>query len=173
MSLNKMRTEAVLQQMLFLWLSSCSAIAIAGCRDPTRQPFASSSYWNTPIGTGAKYVPAGVNQKGFLFDSTSVVNFHNDPEFQWVLDDSDPLVAFFSQGGWNRNNLSAIDATVKNTSTIIGPYSGVLLPMDASMVTNRFNQENNCVAFVLPGKRWVLETQPIARYPGRNFATTA
>lgn len=31
---------------------------VANCRDPIQQPFAANSIWNTPIGSGAQFVPA-------------------------------------------------------------------------------------------------------------------
>src|SRR5580658_4920873 len=36
------------------------ARADAGSRDPLEQPFASTSIWNMPIGSGAMYVPANL-----------------------------------------------------------------------------------------------------------------
>ena len=46
----------------------------AACRDRFLQPFAVDSVWNTAIGSGAQFVPAGI----FAADKPQVLSFHND-----------------------------------------------------------------------------------------------
>lgn len=42
-------------------LESAVAVQVVRSRNPLQQPFASNSIWNTPIGTGAVYVPANLS----------------------------------------------------------------------------------------------------------------
>jgi hypothetical protein len=134
------------------------------CRDPVLQPFTSSSYWNTPIGSAANYTPAGAYGTGFLFDNFSPSNIHDDFEFHWPLNDSTTLMPFLEQGGWGTSAVNCF-------TNLTGPYQGVSLPWNpATMVTNQYQQENNPVAFVLPDARTVIEVQPLQQCPGWNVA---
>lgn len=60
---------AVLLGTLAPALSGATAASAAttpgGERDPLRQPYASTSIWNTPIGSQARYVPTPVRARGF------------------------------------------------------------------------------------------------------------
>ena len=51
----------VVAHMLAL-LGVCSSTMSANCRDRLKQPFSSTSIWNTAIGSGAVFVPANVYQ---------------------------------------------------------------------------------------------------------------
>ncbi|MGZ4869152.1 MAG: hypothetical protein ACXV2F_02175, partial [Halobacteriota archaeon] len=42
-------------------LMTCGGSASAATRDPLKQPFASTSIWNMPIGSGAVFTPANIS----------------------------------------------------------------------------------------------------------------
>ena len=49
---------------------AAAATTPTGGRDPLRQPYASNSIWNTPIGSQARYVPTPVRAGGFAVRTT-------------------------------------------------------------------------------------------------------
>ena len=53
------------------------AASRSGARDPFTWPFASTSIWNTPIGSGAVYAPAGLTAFGFRPEPIGV--YREDP----------------------------------------------------------------------------------------------
>src|ERR1035441_11073549 len=49
-------------------LFSASDVANAQTRDPRLQPFSASSFWNTPLGTGAQFQAATDTETAMLLD---------------------------------------------------------------------------------------------------------
>ena len=71
--------------------SHSSTVSAAGTRNPYQQPFASTSIWNTPIGSGAVYVPAGIappTARTLTADQTLT-----------LMDPSAPMTAIAANGG--------------------------------------------------------------------------
>ena len=56
-----------------------AAPVAAVCRDRWLEPFSSNSIWNTAIGSGAVFTPAGLFAPGDHRGPPS--NFHNDQDF--------------------------------------------------------------------------------------------
>lgn len=95
---------------------AAAASASTGCRDPLLQPFASTSIWNTPIGSGAVLA----DDNGLLGNFVTNV-FHNDTQyiiFNSSLDDPSllhnrtttvvtDLVEVIDQGWWGHTPLPA------------------------------------------------------------------
>jgi hypothetical protein len=67
-----------------------SVTAAAGPRDPFLQPFSSTSVWNTPIGSGAKYAETSIGSTGIGVDT---VHIHR-------VSSSDPVVDSFDAGAF-------------------------------------------------------------------------
>lgn len=68
--------------MIVVLLTACGDVAVpAAKRNKMLWPFASSSIWNMPIGTGAQYVPAGIKpvQTSVLSLSFLITTTPNDP----------------------------------------------------------------------------------------------
>ncbi len=63
-----------LQLLAALLLGSHVPAVSSGCRDPLHQPFAPTSIWNTPLGSGAQFAPTGMDR----FEATM---FHVDGNF--------------------------------------------------------------------------------------------
>ena len=80
-----------------------SSACLAACRDRFLEPFASGSIWNTAIGSGAQFAPAG------LFPTTrEPTQFHNDQDFFLRVSSADPLTPWVNQGDWGGDDHCAI-----------------------------------------------------------------
>lgn len=70
---------------------AAAATTPAGERDPLRQPYASTSIWNTPIGSQARYVPTPVRARGFAVHTDwFVVTRSTDPLERTLLPSPGP-----------------------------------------------------------------------------------
>lgn len=123
---------------------------VAAFRDPLVQPFATSSIWNTPIGSGASYVAAniGPRQSNALQADEDII----------VMSPTSPVTAIYkNNAGWS--------ATLSRCPI----DSGILLenvPMPASLVisdTPTSDTANSGLAALMPDRRTVKQTQPFAR----------
>ena len=66
------------------------------CRDRWLEPFSSDSIWNTAVGSGARFEPAGLFAEG---DARGVPdNFHNDQDFLVRTSTADPVTDWKNQG---------------------------------------------------------------------------
>jgi hypothetical protein len=124
---------------------SATGAGRGACRDPLRQPFASTSIWNTPIGSGAKLKPAG------LFAGTPErplpPRFHCDQDWFVVVRPGDPLVD--------------VHAGYFGNCSVRGPVVGKMqLPRD--FVTD-CGPNNNAAAVLQGDGHTLLEFQPIYR----------
>jgi hypothetical protein len=140
-------------------ISAASAMTLAATRDPLQQPFASNSIWNMPIGTGASYVPA--NLKGNPGNNIWATMPYIDEE-KIVLAPAAPQIKLnYSNAAWSgRNRCTPTGGLV------------VVVPMPSSYVVPN-NTQNNSAAFLLPDKRTIVQTQPLARCsPGSDTGTT-
>jgi hypothetical protein len=122
----------------------------AAYRDPLVQPFASTSIWNMPIGSGARYVAAGIvspSQNAVYGDDDIVVLTPSAP--------STPL--YRNQADWNPDVSRC-------------PWDGGPLlfdvPMPAAFVlgdTPTTDTPNSGLAALLADGRTLKQTQPFAR----------
>ena len=113
------------------------------CRDRLLQPFASSSIWNTPIGSGAELQPAGIFDGRFPLP----VDFHIDQEWFVATGADDPVVP------WHHGYFQscAIEGEV---------MASLRLPEN---FTTDCGMNNNAAAVLMPNGRHLVEFQPIYR----------
>lgn len=129
-----------------------------GTRDPLKQPFASNSIWNMPIGSAAVYVKA--NLSGNPGKSIWAFMPGIDAE-RIVLAPRSPLVQVkFSDAGW----------TGRNRCTATG---GVLMqvPIPSSYVVPN-GTLNSSATFLMPDRRTLVQAQPLARCSVGGSATS-
>lgn len=137
------------------------SVAAAGTRNALNWPFASTSLWNMPIGSGARYVAAGL-----YFTATP-----NSTEYWYPLPQSDherivltpgsPVTnVYISNVGWSGGNRCNSQA---------GVFFQAPIPA-AFVVAN--STENNGAAILLSDGATVVQTQPFTRCPGYSYATT-
>lgn len=123
-------------------------------RDPLKQPFASSSIWNMPIGSGAVYVPA--NLSSALGSGMPQID-----DERIIFKPTAPLTAVnYSSAGWSGAN--------RCTAT-----GGQLLsvPIPTNYI-NPNNIDNSSAAFLMPDGRTIAQTQPLARCSAGGPATS-
>ncbi|GAA4916937.1 hypothetical protein EV188_104561 [Actinomycetospora succinea] len=129
----------------------------SGGRDPLRQPFASSSIWNMPIGSGAVYVPANLPAIPGNDTGSRVPQIDDEPI---VLSPGAPLTQVLaSSGGWGGNRCKT-QKTVLATVPIPANY---VLPSD---------NKNQSASFLAADGRTVVSTQPLARCAAGGPATS-
>jgi hypothetical protein len=130
----------------------------AATRDPMKQPFASNSIWNMPIGSNAQYVAA--NLKGNPGNNIWASMPYIDEE-KIIMTPTAPLTKLnMSSAGWSgKNRCSATGGLV---------YT---VPMPSSYVVPHSTQ-NNSAAFLLADKRTIVQTQPLTRCTAGAPGTT-
>jgi hypothetical protein len=126
-------------------------------RDPLKQPFASTSIWNMPIGSAATYVPAHIKP------ATGTALEPDDDVI--VLTPTAPSTGIFT-------NTADWDPTMSRC-----PVEGPLLfdaPMPASFVVPDPQQQtpNSGLAVLLGDARTIKQTQPFARCTAGQSATS-
>lgn len=136
-----------------------SHVSWAACRDPINQPFASSSIWNTPIGTEAQFVAAN------LYNEVNTSKFHVDTEY--IVPKGEDVVRVIDQGWWGAEPKDVAakcpNATKKNLfchCTVVGPttQTTVAVPRDFVVHTTGNNEGT-----IFLNKTHVLQLQPIYR----------
>ena len=107
----RVRTVALAWALVMLWFAQADASDAtrpastaraapptppdaAACRDRWLEPFASTSIWNTAIGSGAQFAPA----KLFAYEAAHPDQFHNDQDFLVRASPGDPPVRWINQG---------------------------------------------------------------------------
>jgi hypothetical protein len=133
------------------------------CRDPVQAPFSATSIWNTPIGSGAVFVPAHIydTSKGFALP----VNFHNDQEFVIETSVEDPFVQWYNQPSGDNAAPGANGCRILNTSV-----STTRVRMPHGFTTTAEPNDNPAV-LIQPDRRTYIEMQPLYRcHPGAPVA---
>jgi hypothetical protein len=130
----------------------------SGSRNPLTWPFASTSIWNMPIGSGAVYVAANLNP--------------NPDNYQWadmprvdgeniVLKPTAPLTSImYSSAGWTGANRCAATGGVLFQAPIPTGY----------VVPN--GNTNNSAAFLQADGRSISQSQPFTRCTAGGYATS-
>ncbi len=116
------------------------------CRDRFTWPFASTSIWNMPVGSGALFDPAQ------LFPSPATpASVFLDTEYFYATTDADPWTPWYHQGWW---------AGRTSHCTVIGPLVGeIQFPANATVTMGG----NNAAALLLPDNVTLLQLQPLYR----------
>jgi len=145
-----------------LWVTSSTAAPSApapapspspapapGTRAPLKQPFASNSIWNMPIGSGAVYTRANISG--------------NPGNNQWALMPGidDEKIILRPSSPMTNLNLSNAAWTGKNRCAATG---GLLMqvPMPSDYIVPH-STSNSSATFLMPDRRTLVQTQPVAR----------
>lgn len=145
---SRLRIFAVIMSA-FLSITLTNAIASSQTpttRDPWLWPFSTTSIWNMPIGSGAKYVAANIQKVGW---------FAVDREYFYQLKDSDPLRPVYSPGSWTQR------CSGTNSMNISLPVPDSLIIPDATV--NPYSTPNNASAFLMPDGKTLVQLEPLAR----------
>ena len=118
--------------------------AAPACRDRFLWPFAASSIWNTPIGSSARYEPAGI------YSAELPTELHNDQEWIVHASPTDPLVDWVDDSG-NFPGGCAATGGVK-----------AQLPLPPNFTTDCV-PNNNGAGLLLPDNRTLVQMQPFYR----------
>jgi hypothetical protein len=129
-------------------------------RDPLKQPFASTSIWNMPLGRRARYVPAGLSATPGEHNRWAGMPFVDEERI--VLTPAAPLTPLhYSSAAW-----SGADRCKSTGGTVV---AAVPIPPDY-VVPHSTN--NNAAAFLLPDRRTIVQTQPLGRCSEGAAGTT-
>lgn len=128
--------------------AAVTAAATAG-RDPMKQPFASNSIWNMPIGSNAQYVAANISGNPAGNKYAGMPGIDDEKIF---MTPTAPLTNLnTSNAAWSgKNRCSATGGLL------------VKVPMPSTYVVPNSTQ-NNSAAFLMSDKRTVVQTQPLTR----------
>ncbi|MGZ3325693.1 MAG: baseplate hub domain-containing protein [Xanthobacteraceae bacterium] len=129
----------------------------AGSRNALLQPFASTSIWNMPIGSGATYVPAGIdpNPENNAFAYMPGVDGEHI-----ILTPTAPLTDIrYSNVGWSGGDRCVTGGALMVQAPIPSDY----------LVPN--SNRNEGAAILLADGRTIVQVQPIARCSSGSYAT--
>ena len=133
------------------------APAPSGSRNVFKQPFASTSIWNMPIGSGAVYVPANISDNPA---PGSWVRMPQMDEEHIVIRPDSPLTTInYSSAQWSGANRCAATGSAL-----------LQVPIPSDYVVPH-NIENSSAAFLMADKRTIAQTQPFARCNVGSAAT--
>jgi hypothetical protein len=128
----------------------------SGTRDPLKQPFASNSIWNMPIGSGAQFVAANLQTN---FGSGAGMPQIDDEHI--IMKPTAPLTKInYSSAGWSGAN--RCNATGSEL---------VSVPMPANFIVPNAGT-NASAAFLAADQRSIIQTQPLARCTAGAAATS-
>lgn len=131
-------------------------------RNPLQQPFARTSIWNIPIGTGAVYVPANLDPtpgSGPDFPEYAPMP-HSDDE-HIILRPNAPLTDLrYSDAGWTGQDRCVATG---------GVLAQVPIPTN---YTVPHNDTNSMAVFLMPDGRTIVQSQPFARCNPGGYATS-
>ena len=134
-----------------LALNPFTSVAFPTSRSALTWPFASTSIWNTPIGSGAVYVPAqlGAPTGGMSADQDVI-----------ILTPTSPLTSVYTNtAAWTGADRCPASDPILYT-----------IPMPASLVIPN-SGENNSMAALMPDGATLCQTQPFTRCTAGGPAT--
>jgi hypothetical protein len=147
-------------------VATTPAISVAssgqtGTRDPMKWPFASSSIWNMPIGSGANYLASGLH---FTTAPNSTEYWYDMPQSDHeriVLTATAPLTnVYISNVGWGGGNRCAATG---------GVFFQAPLPAGYIVPNSTYN---NGAAILLADGMTIVQTQPFTKCAGYSYATS-
>lgn len=127
----------------------------AGTRDILKQPFASTSIWNMPIGSAAQYVPA--NMSASWSDPYASMPFPDEDVI--ILKPTAPLVDV-RESTWDGNRCNVIGTRV---------FARVPIPTN---FTNPSSNHNMASGILMPNGRTIVNVQPLTRCAVGGVATS-
>jgi hypothetical protein len=138
--------------------TTVTAAATTAGRDPLKQPFSSNSIWNMPIGSGAQFVAANLSGnpgKNIWAAMPGIDGEHI------IMTPTAPMTKLnYSNAGWSG----------KNRCTATGALQ-VTVPMPSNYVIPN-SRVNSAGVFLMPDKRTIVQTQPVARCTAGAAGTT-
>ncbi len=141
---------------LFFVLQAQRSIMSTLTRDPFKQPFASTSIWNMPIGDEAVYVPANIKkatQWGMTVDEDIL-----------ILAPDAPLTDIYYNGaGWSKQDRCVAEGGVLLRAPI---------PVDFVLPHVLPHTPNNSTAILMPDRRTLKQHQPFHRCASNGLAVT-
>lgn len=117
-------------------------------RDPLKQPFATNSIWNTPIGSGAQYVAANLQK---VPGGNMWASMPGWDEENIILTPTAPMTSIYKSKAWD-----ATGRTIK-----VGPLLANV-PMPANFIVPA-GPGNQCTAVLMPDGRTITQFQPLYR----------
>lgn len=137
-------------------------------RDPLKQPFASESIWNMPIGSGAVYVWARLS--GFPHSSDPAALMPGtDPEHIVLTPSASLTDVLYSGAGWGGGDRCFY--WPEGLPGEEGPFLLARVPIPAGYFVES-SRTNSCAAFLGKDGRTVVQVQPLARCAGYGYATS-
>jgi hypothetical protein len=118
-------------------------------RDPWFRPFASTSIWNMPIGSGAVYVDAGLPSAGTMTIDEVILR---------RLSASDPSRPLLQTGSWQQRCTGSVP-----TGTSLPIPDSFIVPDAYQRPDGGWTTPNNVAAFLMPDGRTVVNTNGVAR----------
>ncbi|WP_235622422.1 hypothetical protein [Nostoc sp. PCC 7524] len=115
-------------------------------RDKFLWPFSSTSIWNMPIGSGARYVRANIQKAGRI---------RPDHEYFYKIKATDPNRPVYAPGSWT-NRCSGT-----RFMNLFLPIPDDLIVPDATI--KPYNTPNNASAFLMPDGKTLVQLEPLAR----------
>jgi hypothetical protein len=145
---------------------AAAATAVTEGRDPLKQPFASNSIWNMPIGSGAIYKPANLSPTpgGNVPDNWAPIP-GADEEFIFMNPGAPSTPVYYNSAGW-----TGADRCPSQGSLLPGNQSVLHVPMPGDFLIPNGNG-NNGAAFLAPDNRTVVQVQPLTRCSANGYAT--
>jgi endoglucanase len=146
-----------------VWLDNIKIIeSQQASRDPLKQPFASSSIWNKPIGTSAQYVDAQLPAitETYSADGEWTPIHYPDPDLIVMRPDAPMTNIYANNVGWDGGDRCVAQG---------GILHSVPVPTDFVIPNSR---HNNGAAFLMPDRRTIVQTQPFTRCVAGGVATS-
>ncbi len=119
----------------------------SGSRDKFLWPFASTSIWNMPIGSGAVYTPANIQPAPFI---------GADQEYFYKLSAGAPLRPVYGAGSFGPGRCTGTFSV-----NISLPIPDNLIVPDAT--STPYSTPNNASAFLMPDGQTLEQFEPLAR----------
>ena len=136
-----------------------TATAAAGTRDKFKQPFASTSIWNMPIGSGAVRVAANLRQPtqwGMFADENQII----------LTPDAPMTDVLYSSDAWNGGSRCTPDSGNRVMTRVPLPPSYTIRGADAGWLANYSG------AILMPDQRTIVQTQPLTHCTTSSAWTT-
>lgn len=134
--------------VLALFLGNIATLSKTPTRDKFLWPFSSTSPWNMPIGSDARYVPANFQKAAYA---------GADQEYFFKLKQGDPMRQLYEPGAWGEGRCTG--------TKLVGisplPIPDNLVVPDAT--SNPNSTPNNASAFLMPDGKTLVQIEPLAR----------
>lgn len=117
-------------------------------RDKYLWPFAPTSIWNLPIGSGARYIPANIGKAPYA---------GGDEEYFYKVNSDDPLRPVYAPGSWTKR---CADKKTKSMGISLPIPDDLIIP-DARIKPK--STPNNVSAFLMPNGKTLVQISPLTR----------